>query len=137
MSRPRRIQRRRERGWRKPQGAIYVGRPTKWGNPLWLRSDGIIEHWQDWRWYATGEAERVTRRLVEAFSVEYAAKHLGLTDATPGAVLVACFRAMLDQNPGYAIAARSELRGHDLMCWCDEDDPNCHADVWLEVANAA
>ena len=30
---PKRIQRRRTRGWRMPEGAIYVGRPTKWGNP--------------------------------------------------------------------------------------------------------
>ena len=31
---PRRIQRRRTKGWRMPPGAIYVGRPTKWGNPF-------------------------------------------------------------------------------------------------------
>jgi hypothetical protein len=24
----------RRRGWRKPQGAVYVGRPTRWGNPF-------------------------------------------------------------------------------------------------------
>lgn len=29
---PERIQRRRVRGWRMPDGAIYVGRPTLWGN---------------------------------------------------------------------------------------------------------
>ena len=28
-----RIQRRRTKGWRMPEGAIYVGRPTIWGNP--------------------------------------------------------------------------------------------------------
>ena len=28
-----RIQRRRQRGWRAPPGALYVGRPTRWGNP--------------------------------------------------------------------------------------------------------
>src|SRR5581483_2823660 len=27
-----RIQRSRAKGWRMPAGAIYVGRPTKWGN---------------------------------------------------------------------------------------------------------
>jgi hypothetical protein len=31
---PRRIQRQRTAGWRKPKGAVYVGRPTKWGNPF-------------------------------------------------------------------------------------------------------
>lgn len=29
---PRRIQRSRAKGWRMPDGAIYVGRPTMWGN---------------------------------------------------------------------------------------------------------
>lgn len=28
-----RIQRRRTRGWRMPEGAVYVGRGSKWGNP--------------------------------------------------------------------------------------------------------
>lgn len=31
---PVRIQRRRSKGWRMPEGAVYVGRPTKWGNPF-------------------------------------------------------------------------------------------------------
>lgn len=31
---PRRIQRRRVKGWKAPKGAVYVGRPTKWGNPF-------------------------------------------------------------------------------------------------------
>jgi hypothetical protein len=30
---PRRIQRRRAKGWRMPAGAVYVGRRSKWGNP--------------------------------------------------------------------------------------------------------
>jgi hypothetical protein len=30
----RRIQRRRTAGWRMPAGAVYVGRPTRWGNPV-------------------------------------------------------------------------------------------------------
>lgn len=33
MSTPKRIQRSRRRGWRMPEGAVYVGRPTRWGNP--------------------------------------------------------------------------------------------------------
>jgi hypothetical protein len=31
---PRRVQRSRTKGWKMPEGAIYVGRPTKWGNPF-------------------------------------------------------------------------------------------------------
>lgn len=36
---PKRIQRRRDKGWRMPSNTIYVGRPTKWGNPF-TRADG-------------------------------------------------------------------------------------------------
>ena len=32
-------------------------------------------------------------------------------------------------------AARSELAGRDLVCWCPAGEP-CHADVLLELANA-
>jgi len=47
----------------------------------------------------------------------------------------------LDRNPELVEAARRELRGHDLMCWCplttDDGRPYpCHGDVWLEIANA-
>lgn len=30
---PKRIQRQRTKGWRMPEGAIYVGRPSRGGNP--------------------------------------------------------------------------------------------------------
>jgi hypothetical protein len=29
-----RIQRKRTKGWRMPENAVYVGRPTIWGNPF-------------------------------------------------------------------------------------------------------
>lgn len=33
MSGPQRIQLRRTKGWRKPEGAVVVARPSRWGNP--------------------------------------------------------------------------------------------------------
>ena len=36
-----RIQRKRTKGWRMPDNAVYVGRPSKWGNPLKLVGDII------------------------------------------------------------------------------------------------
>lgn len=30
---PKRVQRKRTKGFRLPVGCVYVGRPTKWGNP--------------------------------------------------------------------------------------------------------
>ncbi len=38
---PKRIQRRRTRGWRMREGAVYVGRPTQWGNPFDGSSQGL------------------------------------------------------------------------------------------------
>jgi len=31
---PRRVQRRRSAGWRKPAGAVVATRPSRWGNPF-------------------------------------------------------------------------------------------------------
>lgn len=56
---PRRIQRKRTRGWRMPEGAVYVGRQTKWGNPyrpgdgLCSTADDAVEFYR--QWIETGE----------------------------------------------------------------------------------
>ena len=36
-----RIQLRRTKGWRKPDGAISVARPHKWGNPFVIGTPGV------------------------------------------------------------------------------------------------
>lgn len=36
---PKRIKRQRTRGWKMPENAVYVGRPTKWGNPFYVDQD--------------------------------------------------------------------------------------------------
>jgi hypothetical protein len=40
---PERIQRKRTAGWRMPEGATYVGRPGRWGNPLRVEQHGAAE----------------------------------------------------------------------------------------------
>jgi hypothetical protein len=42
---PRRVQMRRSAGWRKPDGVVYVGRPTRWGNPFRVggRAHGALD----------------------------------------------------------------------------------------------
>jgi len=40
---PKRIQQKRTRGWRMPPNTVYVGRPTKWGNPYRVGQDGNID----------------------------------------------------------------------------------------------
>ena len=39
-SEPKRIQRKRTKGWEMPPLCQYVGRPTKWGNPYRVGPDG-------------------------------------------------------------------------------------------------
>ena len=38
---PKRIQLSRKKGWRKPEGAIVVARPSRWGNPFKVGDAGI------------------------------------------------------------------------------------------------
>ena len=115
-----RIQRQRTKGWRLPEGAIYVGRPSRWGNPfvlgetyMWmLRTDlGYpIPTWRDPGEYEHGL--RVERLTSPAVAVEWFRTRLAATPIHP-----------IDLVP---------LRGHDLACWCPLDQP-CHADVLLEL----
>jgi len=48
----RRIQRLRKKGWKMPENAIYVGRPSRWGNPFRIGIDGtreqVIEKYREW-----------------------------------------------------------------------------------------
>lgn len=44
-----RIQRKRTKGWRMPEGVVYVGRGSKWGNP-WRVEDGMSAHGAVWRY---------------------------------------------------------------------------------------
>lgn len=41
MSPPRRIQRRRTKGWRMPPNTRYAGRPGPWGNPFRVGDPGV------------------------------------------------------------------------------------------------
>jgi hypothetical protein len=56
-------------------------------------------------------------------------------EARDAAEAVAMFRLYLLARPDIVAAARAELAGRTLACWCRPGDP-CHADVLLETANA-
>ena len=48
---PRRIQVRRVKGWRLPADTVYVGRPTRFGNPFRVPEygrDGAIHRFDEW-----------------------------------------------------------------------------------------
>lgn len=116
MSAPVRIQRKRAKGWRMPEGAVYVGRPTRWGNAWRVGSTG-------WTVRPGGLINRDTHPpLTHAEAVE-SYRH---AEEAFAAGMTADERA-----DWYA-----PLRGRDLACWCPLDQP-CHADVLLEIANRA
>jgi hypothetical protein len=113
MTRPVRIQRKRTKGWRMPAGAVYVGRPTKWGNPFTVEEAG-----------SRAAAVRAFRKFLTMPQTK-------IVDAcsNPLAGLFICAaREKLKRD-------LSELRGKNLACWCPLDQP-CHADLLLELANA-
>lgn len=110
---PQRIQRKRTKGWRAPEGAVYVGRGTKWGNPWAVRWDTKLQRW-------------IVKADHNASSERFVTKH----DAVASAVAhFAPWAWRLD-----TAEIRKHLRGKTLMCWCAEDAP-CHGDVLLALAS--
>lgn len=52
------------------------------------------------------------------------------------ATAVEHYRDYLARNPALVDAARADLAGKDLACWCTPSLP-CHADILLAIANPA
>ena len=94
-----------------PDGSVYVGRPSKWGNP-----------------FAIGEP-------FEAVEEEGGQK-VGTYVCRTAEQAVEHFTGWTDQDSTVDLRedVRRELRGKDLACWCRLDQP-CHADVLLKIAN--
>lgn len=128
---PERLQLRRTRGWRKPEGAVVVSRPSKFGNPFVVRLEpGVLEP-HDFGWYVGvhGTLER------------HSPIHVDHADAVRA--VVATYERWLRGGNNYGFAALREQRtwvldnlhnlaGRDLCCWCKPGDP-CHADVLLAI----
>ena len=108
MNNPNRIQRKRAKGWKAPEGAVYVGRPTKWGNPFKVGDLYVRRRMAP----GGGELTGVIRDNAHA---------------------VRLYRRFTAHEVNTLISS-AELRGKDLMCWCPLDEP-CHADVLLEIAS--
>lgn len=67
---PKRIQRKRTKGWKMPEGAVYVGRPTVFGNPFKLGGallpEEIVPAYALWLNFSTKpEAIKARARLPE------------------------------------------------------------------------
>lgn len=51
---PQRVQRKRTKGWKAPESAVYVGRPTKWGNPFQVAQYGAERAVRNFRGHIAG-----------------------------------------------------------------------------------
>lgn len=112
-----RIQRKRTMGWRMPENTIYVGRPTKWGNPWSVtdaESSGLFEI-DECRAVVVSEFESWLRCGVDS---QYYNPPIRATEF----------------GRKWILEHIHELVGHDIACWCPLDKP-CHADVLMELVH--
>ena len=115
---PQRIQRKRTKGWRMPEGAVYVGRPSKWGNPY------VIGAWCAPKKFpffesVVDDAEQAVALFERWLNGDWSVPLTGWNRN----------KAAPSLND-----IRTELAGKDLACWCPLDQA-CHADVLLRIAN--
>lgn len=107
-----------------PEGAISVARPSRWGNPFTVSEHG------------RSLAIALYRELVQGFWNPSFLDHLSEADYFRNSRAAAVWRKRIGGHP--LEAARFELTGHDLGCWCPLVDEHgikvpCHADVLLEL----
>lgn len=102
---PKRIQRKRTGGWRIPGGTVYVGRPSKWGNPIKI---GVMNTLPQSFMYVVKNNDEAVRAYTEWIYE--------------------------DQRDEFREEIRNELKGRNLCCWCPLDKI-CHADILLRIAN--
>lgn len=121
---PQRVQRKPTRGWRAPEGAAYVGRGTRYGNPWAVIQTTTGTGWAV-QWAGHSDQHRP----------------LGLKDLVPAndqadahRLAVELFDNWVHGLPQLLDRAQEELAGRDLMCWCSPELA-CHADTWIKLAN--
>ena len=122
---PQRIQRSRQSKQVSPNGLpiVYVGRPTKFGNPfiVFKNSPG------DW------DVQTSNPNGMPNIQILIANKKIINTKKDAIDVAVECFSEYIKTLYNWDINIK-ELKGKNLSCWC-RLDCKCHADVLLELAN--
>lgn len=114
--RPKRLHRTRRRNARVPKGAVYVGRPTIWGNPFQGRAG--ISHARSVILYRAWLADELTPRILAC---------AGFGGHEAGALYR--WRERL-------LAQLDNIAGRNLQCWCPLTSAWCHADVLISFAAA-
>ncbi|QDM57132.1 hypothetical protein SEA_WHACK_69 [Rhodococcus phage Whack] len=128
MSAPKRIQRKRTKGWKMPENAVYVGRPSRFGNPFKVGGsipDGMVNIYGP----VSGLTDITAEHAVEAYRRRLPVIFVPIKpNAKPyqGIYTHGC--------ESLSAHAKRILADKDLACWCSLDSP-CHVDVLLEIAN--
>ena len=74
---PIRIQRKRIKGWRMPENTVYVGRPSKWGNPFKAKTK--MDNWiavEKFRDYLLGQYKDYNKHLKRMIFLKSIVKEL-------------------------------------------------------------
>lgn len=135
---PVRLQRKRTKGYRLPPDAVYVGRPTKWGNPFEAYKCPCCGYWD------VRDDNGMTYLVRHDYVRQPHVRADRSTWTTQREAIVKSVQLYGDEATywlgGWETtrpdlhAALTELRGRDLACWCPLSAP-CHGDVLLELAN--
>ncbi|WP_049871580.1 DUF4326 domain-containing protein [Catenulispora acidiphila] len=121
---PRRIQLSRQKGWRKPEGAVVVSRPGPWGNPFSVTKGSV-------GWYIYEPLSR--QQFDELGSLTTRAEAQELAVHLYGAWLKGdLFAVELELRRRRILEHLPALAGKDLCCWCAPGTA-CHVDVLLPL----
>ena len=109
-------QRKRTKGWRKPEGSVCVDRSTMWGNPFKIGEEIVADDDE----YGLIVWTPDTRHVAVTLFLRWLD---GLTDVHDG-----------DERRQWILDHVHELRGKTLLCWCPQPGP-CHAHVLAGMAD--
>lgn len=128
MSKPTRIQRKRIKGWKMSPNTVYVGRPSKWGNPFYIaeeNSNGIKYY------HVCNETMHLTTYTSKHDAMSQSVKFYEQWLFTASTVLI---YGIYGAGARLRLEVFCSLPEKNLCCWCPLDQP-CHADILLKIAN--
>ena len=108
-----RVQRLRKKGYKTPENTVYVGRPTKWGNPFKVIGEKNI-------WFVVEENDDP----ICSFETEKEALDC----------CVEMYKEYISHEHNLGIVNVFDLKGKNLSCWCPLNKP-CHVDALLSILN--
>lgn len=136
---PERIQRRRVKGFVMPAEAIYVGRPTIFGNPWKVKHGFEVDG--PGMYFLPGDGYHDADDIDTAHQFATDLYREWLEQGNESRTLVcraidetATDRDALEKRRRRILGQLPSLRGRDLACWCPSGLA-CHGDVLLELAN--